>query len=191
LLSPIAKARTFKHWAAILFFVAPLVVLYFLSNHFYDPCAHRFAPSEPAVSTGDEPHYLIIISSILRDGDLSVGNNYESARLGGGDAGEAYKGFNLDHHTLIRDTRTGQGLLWNQIFVWGTRVECDPGDLSCVGYLRVSQEFPDYTPTSPAYKELGAQELERQRALSKTNRPQRDTKRAFGPKPTRPKPPQQ
>jgi len=44
--------------------------------------------------------------------------------------------------------------------------------------------------TSPAYKELGAQELERQRALSKTSRPQRDTKRAFGPKPPRPKPTQ-
>ena len=45
--------------------------------------------------------------------------------------------------------------------------------------------------TSPAYKELGAQELERQRAISKTSRPQRDTKRAFGPKPPRPKPTQQ
>ncbi len=44
--------------------------------------------------------------------------------------------------------------------------------------------------TSPEYKELGARELERQRDLSRTNRPQRDTKRAFGPKPSRPKPPQ-
>ncbi len=44
--------------------------------------------------------------------------------------------------------------------------------------------------TSPAYKELGARELERQRALSKTSRPQRDTERAFGPKPSRPKPPE-
>jgi cytochrome c peroxidase len=43
--------------------------------------------------------------------------------------------------------------------------------------------------TSPDYKEVGAQELKRQRALSRTSRPQRDTKRAFGPKPTRPKPP--
>ena len=32
-------------------------------------------------------------------------------------------------------------------------------------------------------------ELKRQRALSRTSRPQRDTKRAFGPKPPRPKPP--
>jgi cytochrome c peroxidase len=45
--------------------------------------------------------------------------------------------------------------------------------------------------TSPEYRELGIKELERQRALSRITRPQRDTKRAFGPKPTRPKPPQQ
>jgi cytochrome c peroxidase len=44
--------------------------------------------------------------------------------------------------------------------------------------------------TSPEYSELGAKELERQRALSRTTRPQRDTKRAFGPKPPRPKPPE-
>lgn len=43
--------------------------------------------------------------------------------------------------------------------------------------------------TSPEYAKLGAQELERQRTLSRTSRPQRDTKRAFGPIPTRPKPP--
>ena len=45
--------------------------------------------------------------------------------------------------------------------------------------------------TSPDYKELGVQELKRQRALAQTSRPQRDTKRAFGPKPPRPKPPRQ
>jgi cytochrome c peroxidase len=43
--------------------------------------------------------------------------------------------------------------------------------------------------TSPQYKDAAAVELARQRALSKTTRPQRDTKRAFGPPPIRPKPP--
>jgi cytochrome c peroxidase len=43
--------------------------------------------------------------------------------------------------------------------------------------------------TSPNYKEQGATELTRQRALSQTTRPQRDTARAFGPKPPRPAPP--
>ena len=43
--------------------------------------------------------------------------------------------------------------------------------------------------TSADYKELGVRELARQAELSRTNRPQRDTARAFGPKPARPKPP--
>jgi cytochrome c peroxidase len=43
--------------------------------------------------------------------------------------------------------------------------------------------------TSPPYKAAAALELARQRELSKTTRPQRDTARAFGPKPARPKPP--
>jgi len=37
--------------------------------------------------------------------------------------------------------------------------------------------------TSADYKEQGIKELARQRALSRTKRPQRDTARAFGPKP--------
>jgi cytochrome c peroxidase len=44
------------------------------------------------------------------------------------------------------------------------------------------------TLTSVQYTEQGVKELARQRKLSRTNRPQRDTARAFGPKPTQPKP---
>jgi cytochrome c peroxidase len=43
--------------------------------------------------------------------------------------------------------------------------------------------------TSPQYREASAAELARQHALSLTTRPQRDTARAFGPAPARPKPP--
>src|SRR6266567_2686348 len=43
--------------------------------------------------------------------------------------------------------------------------------------------------TSANYKEQGAAELARQRVLSRANRPQRDTARAFSPKPPRPEPP--
>src|SRR5512140_2002225 len=43
--------------------------------------------------------------------------------------------------------------------------------------------------TSANYHEQGAAELIRQRALSRTTRPQRDTARAFGPKPPQPEPP--
>jgi cytochrome c peroxidase len=40
--------------------------------------------------------------------------------------------------------------------------------------------------TSSQYKEQGVKELARQREIARTNRPQRDTARAFGPKPPRP-----
>jgi cytochrome c peroxidase len=43
--------------------------------------------------------------------------------------------------------------------------------------------------TSPSYKALAARELARQRQLSRTSRPQRDSARAFGPKPVQPKRP--
>jgi cytochrome c peroxidase len=43
--------------------------------------------------------------------------------------------------------------------------------------------------TSPQYKDLGDQEYARQLALSQASRPQRDTARAFGPKPQQPPPP--
>ncbi|HTW23229.1 MAG TPA: cytochrome c peroxidase [Candidatus Baltobacteraceae bacterium] len=44
------------------------------------------------------------------------------------------------------------------------------------------------TLTSPEYADRAAKGLERQRAIAATSRPQRDTKRAFGPKAVQPKP---
>ena len=43
--------------------------------------------------------------------------------------------------------------------------------------------------TTPEYAPLGRVELARQREEARMSRPQRDTKRAFGPKPVQPKPP--
>ncbi len=43
--------------------------------------------------------------------------------------------------------------------------------------------------TSPQYKNVGDQEYARQLGLSKVDRPQRDTARAVGPKPSQPKTP--
>jgi cytochrome c peroxidase len=43
--------------------------------------------------------------------------------------------------------------------------------------------------TSRSYRDLAARELARQRVLSRTSRPQRDSVRAFGPKPVQPQPP--
>ena len=132
-----------------------IVLLYLLSIYSYNPCDRTFVRTRPMLSGGDEPHYLVIVSSILSDGDLSLANNYQSARAGGTDAGRHYGGHVLDHHTLIQDIRTGEIALWDRIFAPGT-LECAPGDPSCIGYQRVSPQFPDYTLNNPAYRELPA-----------------------------------
>ncbi|HVS82611.1 MAG TPA: hypothetical protein VHE60_12845 [Pyrinomonadaceae bacterium] len=148
------KLKALRHWPAVLFFSASLGILYFLSSYSYDPYKHKWELTPPVVYSGDEPHYLIIISSILSDGDLSLGNNYQSARLGGTDAGLIHSGHNLDHHSLIQDARTGEVLNWRKVFAQFTPVECDLKDPSCVGFERMSDSFPDYTPTSSQYREL-------------------------------------
>jgi cytochrome c peroxidase len=43
--------------------------------------------------------------------------------------------------------------------------------------------------TSTQYTKAGGQEYARQLAVSKISRPQRDTARAFGPRPVQPNPP--
>lgn len=54
----------------------------------------------PRVFSGDEPHYLVMLNSVLSDGDLDVANNYIAAHRGGLAAGRAFAGQPLDHHTV-------------------------------------------------------------------------------------------
>jgi hypothetical protein len=49
---------------------------------------------------GDEPHYLVMITSLVNDGDLDLGNNYSAAHQGGRDAGWSMAAQPLlDHQT--------------------------------------------------------------------------------------------
>jgi hypothetical protein len=144
----------FNHWPALPFFYASLVILYFMTCHFYDRGQGRLEFTQPETFGGDEPHYLIIISSILHHGGISLSQTYQSVRLGGLDAGRARRGLNLDHHTLIQDTRTGESQLWERVFSMFAPVECKPDDPGCVGYARIGAEFPDYSPVNPEYREL-------------------------------------
>jgi hypothetical protein len=63
----------------------------------------------PHVVSGDEPHYLLVLNSILFDHDLELQDDYERAAKGGLQAG----GIVLpDHHTIIVNRRTGKHGLW-------------------------------------------------------------------------------
>jgi len=153
-ISPELSKWRFHHWPAIPFFYASAVVMYFLASHFYDPGQRRFEFTQPEIFGGDEPHYLIMISSISQGGGMSLGERYRSVRLGSLDAGRSRMGLNLDHHTLIQDVATGESHLWEQVFSMFTPMECPRNDPFCVGYARISEVFPGYTPVSPEYREL-------------------------------------
>jgi hypothetical protein len=52
----------------------------------------------PYIKGGDEPHYLVILNTLLNDGDFDVRNNYQAARSGSFDAGRKYAGKLIDPH---------------------------------------------------------------------------------------------
>jgi hypothetical protein len=61
----------------------------------------------PAAVRSDEPHYVILINSLLFDRDFELQDDYERVYEGGLDAGARFKGHDLDHHTLLVNRRTG------------------------------------------------------------------------------------
>jgi hypothetical protein len=54
----------------------------------------------PHIYGGDEPHYLVMLHSVVGDGDLDLRDEYEAARQGGPEAGATFAAHPLDHHTL-------------------------------------------------------------------------------------------
>ncbi|HBI43408.1 MAG TPA: hypothetical protein DDY78_11210 [Planctomycetales bacterium] len=72
--------------------------------------------SGPArVFSGDEPHYLLMLNSLLNDGDFDLANNYAAVHAGGNQAGEGYAALRtLDHHTqLVID---GRRVDWREFY---------------------------------------------------------------------------
>jgi hypothetical protein len=68
----------------------------------------------PRVFNGGEPHYLLLINSLLLDGDFNLANNYAAARAGAGQAGLMFAGTPLDHQTAWYDD--GQRREWQNIY---------------------------------------------------------------------------
>lgn len=98
-------------WRVVIYglLVAPLVVS--------GPIPKSDAPlnvSWPRVHSGDEPHYLLILNSVIEDGDVDLSNNYSSALAGGSDAGLSYAGYALDRH--VSWYQNGKIVYWWDVF---------------------------------------------------------------------------
>ena len=52
----------------------------------------------PRIHSGDEPHYLLMLTSLIQDGDLDLANDYTAVHRGGLGAGRSFAGQPIDHH---------------------------------------------------------------------------------------------
>lgn len=68
----------------------------------------------PLVYSGDEPHYLIIIHSLILDGDLDLANNYAAVHKGSTQAGRHFAGVALQHHTVWFEN--GERRNWGRVY---------------------------------------------------------------------------
>ena len=100
------------------------------------PDAKRGSWYAPRASGGDEPHYLIAVSSLLLDGDLDLTDDYRAANLGGPEFGANSAGQHPDHHTF-----------------WVSRERCEVVRWWDVFDARVS--VPCNTPTCTPFKSIG------------------------------------
>jgi hypothetical protein len=57
-----------------------------------------FSLGLPRVFSGDEPHYLLLINSVINDADFDLANNYHDVHQGGLQAGRNFSGSALNHH---------------------------------------------------------------------------------------------
>src|SRR5215510_9153540 len=68
----------------------------------------------PTVVGGDEPHYLLLLNSVILDGDFDLRNNYLSVHEGSDQAGANLAGSGVDHHSTYWSG--GQRLFWSDLF---------------------------------------------------------------------------
>jgi hypothetical protein len=106
--------------------------------------AHGLHRVKPVVFSGDEPHYLLMVNSLIEDFDLQLGPDYERVRQGGAQAGLLYRHTDLDHHTILVDPRSGRHELWHRIFNLNAH-------LPSGGYARLRPGFESGAIEVPAH----------------------------------------
>ncbi|MGH7779679.1 MAG: hypothetical protein ACREQR_07615 [Candidatus Binataceae bacterium] len=88
-----------------------LILIWGISRIDYTPgVGFNLVPRE-AIS-GDAPHYLLMVNSLLFDHSLALQDEYDRVARGGLQAGERARHGLPDHHTILVNRRTGHHALW-------------------------------------------------------------------------------
>lgn len=99
-------------WRRLLPFprIPVLVTLALLAPLLWSNDGHRL----PRIFSGDEPHYLMSIHSVMLDGDLDLANNYAGVHKGSGQAGRNFAGTALDHQSVWFEGRERRN--WETVY---------------------------------------------------------------------------
>ncbi len=62
---------------------------------------NQFALAPPRALSGDSPHYLVAVNSLVEDADFDLKNNYDQALRGDWDAGSRFRRFRIDRHVDV------------------------------------------------------------------------------------------
>jgi len=100
--------------------------------------------------SGDEPHYYLILTSVLHDRDLLLHDDYLRVQRGGAEAGAEFRGNELDHHTILIDPRTGEHELWQRVFDWRTHRKEGGFERLRTGFEKDAVEVPAHPPAFSA-----------------------------------------
>lgn len=98
-------------------------------------------------TSGDEPHYLLLVHSLLRDGDLDLGPDHAALAAGEDRAGARFVGVDLDHHTWVVDDARGERALWSELYDWRRPQRCEPGASDCVRWRKLDARLPESSAT--------------------------------------------
>jgi len=60
-----------------------------------------FVLAPPMVLSGDSPHYLVAVNSLIEDRDFDLKNNYDQAEEGDWDMGARFRGRSIDRHVDV------------------------------------------------------------------------------------------
>ncbi len=154
-----AVAESLRRAGLILFFLLLLAAMWGVTqvrlecgmfvHGIHVPGRHlRIVP--PMAMKGDEPHYLIVVNSILFDHDLELQDDYRRVGNSGLEAGLYCRGQKLEHHTIVVNRRTGAHATWLHLHK-GNPARLSPSDVTL---LQPSPDLYEVSAHPVAYPAL-------------------------------------
>jgi hypothetical protein len=141
-------SRVFRRLTSERLFLAILAVALFLPLCLSRAKDHAFL-GLPLITSGDEPHYLVMINSLINDGDLDLRNDYDSARRGSLELGRGRAGAPLDHHVEWY-AADGTPYEWSEILEYPPERPTQHGESVSLPHLKPGAKhdfraFPEYS----------------------------------------------